>query len=89
MTRNAEDVFVAGECNVKSYTFWAFWLRICVSSKLLIPPSAFIIGVVSNLLFPFLHLLLYFWPPVFEIHKAVAVKLDMGLIAPAEVNGEW
>lgn len=86
MTRNAEDVLVAGERNVKSYTFWAFWLRISVSSKLLIPPSAFIFG---DVLFPFLHLLLYFWPPVFEIHKAVAVKFDMGLIPPAEVNGEW
>lgn len=88
MARDTEDMLVAGECDVKSYTFWAFWLRVGVSSKLLIPPSTFIFGVVINPLFPFFHLFLYFWPPMFNIHQAVAVQLDMGLIPPAEVNGE-
>ena len=86
-----KDVAVTREADVQSDRFWATGLGISVAAERLIPPCALIFGsrLVLLDLFTFGGLrLLNLSTPMFQVHEAAIVELDLCLAIPLELESE-
>lgn len=84
MLRNSKNMLVAREGDIQSHTLGTPGLGVRVSTKALIPPSAFIfLGLLLALAFD-----LYLRAPMLHVKVALVVQLNVGLAIPLEVGAK-
>lgn len=98
MLWDTKDVCVSGECDVERNCLRASRLAVRVSAEALIPPCAFVLDRLFDLLLFFLGFLLTFLlfflgllnlgSPVLDVHVATLVELDLCLAVALELDTE-